>query len=148
MTAWLGVVSAAHVALGVAGGFAQFNHGRPTGRGKLATGHGLVYYSPTERLREPPPLRVFTALGVVAPGEGWQADDGDFHPWRWRIDYFGDAPRVPIADLADRLELTATPNWGYQLRRGLIPLSDHDFRLIGAAMKAGDWIGDRGWTDA
>jgi hypothetical protein len=45
-----------------------------------------------------------------------------------------DAMEVPIADLRDRLALTAKPNWGYALRRGLIELSAEDFALIHAAM--------------
>ncbi|MEJ1231141.1 MAG: hypothetical protein WDM88_11670 [Galbitalea sp.] len=44
------------------------------------------------------------------------------------MDYVPFERAVPVADL--RLELTAEPNWGYQLRRGLIPLSDADLRII------------------
>jgi len=41
---------------------------------------------------------------------------------------------IPIAMLADELELTSTPNWGYQLRRGLLELSEADFKVIRGAM--------------
>jgi hypothetical protein len=78
----------------------------------------------------------FTALGQVADEEVWQADEGDFKPWRRRVDYEGDAAEVPIVSLSGRLDLTSGPNWGYQLRRGLIELSDHDLALIRDAMTA------------
>ncbi|GAA1965143.1 hypothetical protein GCM10009738_46070 [Kitasatospora viridis] len=41
---------------------------------------------------------------------------------------------APIAGLRHALHLTAEPNWGYQLRRGLIELTEGDFALIRAAM--------------
>lgn len=38
------------------------------------------------------------------------------------IDYQPDAREIPIASLKDGLDLTSLPNWGYQLRSGLIAL--------------------------
>jgi len=39
--------------------------------------------------------------------------------------------------LLEQLDFAAgKPNWGYQLRFGLFEISEHDFRLIGAAMGA------------
>jgi hypothetical protein len=35
------------------------------------------------------------------------------------------------------------PNWGYQLRRGVIELTKHDFELIGRQMRPSD-PADRG----
>ncbi len=46
---WLGVVSHAHVRLGVQGGFAQVCHGRKGLLSKMKAGDGLIYYSPAER---------------------------------------------------------------------------------------------------
>ncbi len=60
----------------------------------------------------------------------------DFKPGGGRVEYDVDAAEVPIASLSDRLEMTSGPNWGYQLRRGLVELSDHDFALIREAMTA------------
>lgn len=74
----------------------------------------------------------FTAIGTVTDDEVWQAHEGDFHPWRRRVDYLPTAAEIPIRSL--RLDLTAEPNWGYQLRRGLISLTEHDFNEIHAAM--------------
>jgi len=138
MPAWLGVVSAEHVARGVALGIVQTNHGKRSGIARMGPGDGMVYYSPQIRLGEPTPLRAFTAVGVVADGEIWQADEGDFRPYRRRVDYRPEARHVPIGELADRLDLTATPNWGYQLRRGLIPLTDRDLAVIHRAMTGAD----------
>ena len=37
--------------------------------------------------------------------------------------------------LLDQLHLTqAKTNWGYQFRFGLLPIDEHDFRLIAEAM--------------
>ena len=134
MPAWLGVVSAEHVARGVALGIVQTNHGKRSGIARMGPGDGMVYYSPQIRLGEPTPLRAFTSVGVVADGEIWQADEGDFRPFRRRVTYLTDAVQVPISALQGRLQLTSTPNWGYQLRRGLVPLSDEDFETIRHAM--------------
>lgn len=134
MAAWLGVVSAEHVARGVALGIAQTNHGKRTDLARMSPGDGLIYYSPQQRLGGTEPVRAFTAVGRICDEEIWQADEGEFRPWRRRVDYDLAARSVPIAQLRDRLDLTATPNWGYALRRGLLALSENDFALIQAAM--------------
>jgi hypothetical protein len=134
MAAWLGVVSADHVARGVSLGIAQTNHGKRTGLDRMRPGDGLVYYSPKRQYGGNEPLHAFTAAGTIADDELWQADEGSFHPWRRRVHYVTDGRPVPVDELRDRLELTAAPNWGYALRRGLIPLSDSDFATIAAAM--------------
>jgi EVE domain len=137
MPAWLGVVSAEHVARSVSLGIVQTNHGKRSGVTRMSPGDGMVYYSPQVRLGEPTPLRAFTAVGVVADGEIWQVDEGDFRPFRRRVTYVADAGQVPISALQHRLQLTSTPNWGYQLRRGLVTLSDDDFETIRSAMTSG-----------
>jgi EVE domain len=131
---WLGVVSRDHVRRGVEEGIAQIGHGKSTGLQRMGPGDGFVYYSPRDAYPKGAPLKAFTAVGRVADDEVWQADEGDFKPWRRRIDYERAAAEVPIAELNDRLELTAKPNWGYALRRGLVELSAADFALIHAAM--------------
>jgi EVE domain len=135
-TNWLGVVSRDHVLRGVEMGIAQIGHGKSAGLRRMSAGDGFVYYSPRDAYPKGAPVQAFTAVGRVADDEVWQADEGDFKPWRRRIDYESGATPVPIADLKDRLHLTATPNWGYALRRGLIELSAKDFALIHAAMTA------------
>ncbi|EWT01225.1 hypothetical protein N865_05435 [Intrasporangium oryzae NRRL B-24470] len=133
MRFWLGVVSASHVRRGVELGIAQVHHGKRAGLARMAPGDGLVYYSPKDELRGTVPCRQFTAVGRIADGEIWQADEGDFRPFRRRVDW-ADARPVPLADLTDRLLLTRAPNWGYALRRGLLPLEEADFLLIEQAM--------------
>jgi hypothetical protein len=135
-TNWLGVVSRDHVLRGVEIGIAQIGHGKSAGLQRMSAGDGFVYYSPRDAYPKSAPVQAFTAVGLVADDEIWQADEGDFKPWRRRIDYERGATEVPIEDLRDRLDLTATPNWGYALRRGLIELSAKDFALIHAAMTA------------
>ena len=135
--AWLGTVSAEHVRHGVGLGIAQIGHGQRSGLQRMSAGDWLVYYSPTEVLRLGPPLRCFTAIGRLPDDEIWQAQDGEFHPWRRRVEYLHDARPAAVADLMAALDLTSGPNWGYQLRRGLIPLSVGDLRAIGAAMGVG-----------
>jgi EVE domain len=134
MNAWLGIVSREHVRRGVALGIAQIGHGKRAGLARMAPGDWLVYYSPRNALGEPATLRTFTAIGQIADKELWQADEGDFKPWRLGVTYVADAVEVPLLELQSRLDLCAEPNWGYQLRRGLVPLSGHDLEQVRAAM--------------
>lgn len=138
--AWLGVVSAEHTQRAVSGGFIQLNHGKRYGVARLRRGDGFTIYSPTERYLEKRPLRAFTALGVVADDAPYQAepmsmgDRGTVQPWRRRIEFFP-VHRASIREVD--LELTRSPNWGYQLRRGLVPLTPDDFEALRAVMTAG-----------
>ena len=131
---WLGVVSAAHVRRGVELGIAQINHGQRAPLTRMQPGDTLVYYSPTRQRGDRTPYRFFTAIGTVADDDIWQADEGDFAPYRRRIDYLAATP-VPLADLRPRLHLTGEPNWGYQLRTGLVLLDAHDVQIIREAMQ-------------
>jgi hypothetical protein len=134
MNHWLGVVCRDHVRRGTGLGIAQLGHGKRDGLARLAAGDWLVYYSPRTSLRDGEPLQAFTALGVVADDEIWQAHEGDFHPWRRRVDYLPDVIETPVRSLG--LDLTAQPGWGVQLRRGLIKLTADDFGRIRTAMQA------------
>ena len=74
----------------------------------MQPGDGLVYYSPKTSYPDGDPLREFTAIGRIAEGEAWQADDTmmvagketDRHPWRRRVEYDEGAHAVPITPLA------------------------------------------------
>jgi hypothetical protein len=134
VSAWLGVASADHVARAVELGIAQIGHGKRGGLARLQAGEWLVYYSPRVGFAASEPLRAFTALGRVADAELYQADEGSFKPWRRRVDYERGASQVALGSLAERLELTQAPNWGYRLRRGLVELGAGDLELIRAAM--------------
>ena len=103
MRYWLGVVQRSHVLHGVALGIAQTNHGVRSGIQRMQPGDGLVYYSPKTDYPDGDPLREFTAIGRIADGEAWQADDTmmvagketDRHPWRRRVEYDERAHAVP-----------------------------------------------------
>lgn len=134
MTPWLGVVQREHVLRGVALGIAQVNHGKKAGLSRLSYGDWFTYYSPRVSYPDGAPLKAFTAIGTVADHEVFQGEDGDFRPFRRRVEYVSGAREVPIAEFEGALDLTGRPNWGYQLRRGLIPLTDHDLGLLRHAM--------------
>jgi hypothetical protein len=131
---WLNVVSREHVRRGVDLGIAQVNHGKKLPLQRMRPGDGVVYYSPRERMRDGAPIKAFTAIGTIAEGEPWQADEGGFQPWRRTVSYRDDVRELPIDELRSVLDLTSTPNWGIVLRRGLVELSEHDFRSIYDAM--------------
>jgi hypothetical protein len=133
MNHWLGVVCRDHVRRGTERGIAQLGHGKRDGLARLAAGDWLVYYSPRTSLRDGEPLQSFTAIGEVVDDEIWQAHEGDFHPWRRRVDYLAGAVETPIKSL--RLDLTDRPGWGAMLRRGLVRLTDDDFGRVHAAMR-------------
>jgi hypothetical protein len=134
--AWLGVVSQAHVERGVAGQFAQLCHGKASALRKMQRGDWLVYYSPTTEMGGSP-LRAFTAIGQIVDEEVFEHDmGGGFVPYRRRVKYLRKLREVSLATIQSQLELCARPNWGIALRRGHLPLTAADFRLIARAMGA------------
>ncbi|WP_431218763.1 EVE domain-containing protein [Leifsonia xyli] len=141
---WLGVVQLDHVLRGVAGGFAQLNHGARAPLERMGSADGFVYYSPRASYPDGEALKQFTAVGRVADTEVFQVTQGpsmsgpaaDFRPWRRRIEWDHDAVATPIRPLLGMLDFTRDrPDWGYQLRRGVIELSRHDFELIRRQMR-------------
>jgi hypothetical protein len=136
MGQWLGVVSRAHVERGVAGGFAQLCHGKEGPLRRMKAGDWLVYYSPSTEMGSGERLQSFTALGQVVDERVYSHDTGDgWVPFRRDLRYERVRP-VPLVALAGGLHLTARPNWGMALRRGHLPLDEHDFQLIAAALRA------------
>ncbi len=133
MHAWLGVASAEHVRRGVSLGIAQIGHGKRAGVARIREGDTLVYYSPVDRLGDSAPLRQFTAIGTVADDVIWQADEDGFTPFRRRVRYETAHP-VSLNQVKRLLFLTSAPNWGYQLRRGLVALGAEDVAVLRAAM--------------
>lgn len=135
MKFWLGVVQREHVLRGVAGGFAQTNHGVKTGIQRMSPGDGLVYYSPKTAYPDGDPLREFTAIGHIADREPWQEDEGEWKPWRRQVHYDPAAVATPIAPLLDVLELTrGNSNWGFIMRRGQVEITQHDYDVIAREM--------------
>ena len=137
MKNWMCVVQREHVLRGIELGIVQTNHGVRSGIQRMAPGDGLVFYSPKTGYPEGDPLRQFTAIGVVADGQPWQAVEGEFAPWRRSVTFATSAVAVPIAPLLPALELTrGTSNWGLIMRRGQIEISEHDFELVASEMGA------------
>ncbi|HXU80023.1 MAG TPA: EVE domain-containing protein [Polyangia bacterium] len=134
MAHWLGVVSRTHVERGVAGGFAQVCHGTEAPLRRMRAGDWLIYYSPATEMGGGDRLQSFTALGQVVDERVYPHDMGDRVPFRRDLRYERVRP-VKLAALSDRLHLTARPNWGMALRRGHLPLDEHDFQLIASAMR-------------
>jgi hypothetical protein len=135
---WLAVVQHDHVLRGIALGIAQVNHGARAPLAAMNVSDGFVYYSPRKALGGEP-LKAFTAIGRIADDTVYQATDGEFRPWRRRVEYRVDAEPAPIRPLIGALDFTRNaPNWGYQLRRGLIELTKHDFEVIGRQMRPSD----------
>jgi hypothetical protein len=135
VSAWLGVVSQAHVQRGVGGGFAQVCHGKAPPLRRMKRGDWLVYYSPSVEMGGAP-LRAFTALGQIEDDEVFSFDmGGGFVPFRRRVRYVA-GREVSLDDVKQELELCAAPHWSMALRRGLLPLSQRDLLTIAAAMGA------------
>ncbi len=124
-------------------GLAQAGHGSRAALEDMRESDGVVYYSPrTDTDGET--LREFTAIGWIAQvppdrtGQAGQAGSGSYRPWRHQVDYDTDAVAASIRPLLTVLEFTRDdPNWGYQLRRGLIEISRHDYDLIRRQMRRG-----------
>jgi hypothetical protein len=134
---WIAVASADHVRLGREAGFMQVHHGKAAALRRIAPGDCVIYYSPTAEFGGKDKLQAFTAIGVVSDGDPYQADMGDgFRPFRRNVAWL-EAHEAPIQALLSVLEFTAgNRNWGYQLRFGLFPISDHDRQIIAEAMQA------------
>jgi hypothetical protein len=143
MSYWIGVVSRSHVLRGVAGGFAQMNHGKQAPLKRMKAGDGLIYYSPREAYPDGAPLQAFTALGFIRSGDVYAHDmtpDGvpGFVPWRIDVDYQG-VQSAPIKPLIAQLDfITDKIHWGAVFRFGQIKISEADFRRIAEAMGCGE----------
>lgn len=145
MKFWLAVVQREHVLRGVALGIVQTSHGAKSGIQRMSPGDGLVYYSAKTAYPDGDPLREFTAIGRVAEGDPWQADESammaGFHPWRRRVEYDESAHPTPIAPLLEVLELTrGVRNWGMIMRRGQVEVTARDFGVIATEMGAASLV--------
>ena len=104
---------------------------------RIKPGDRGVYYSPAVTLGGKDGLQCFTAIGIVKDREPYGFDMGKgFKPYRRDVKW-ANAKEAPIRPLLDALEFMAgKTNWGYQLRFGLFPIGEADFRLIAKAMGA------------
>ena len=134
---WLAVVSRSHVERGVAGGFAQANHGKKSPLSRVREGDGFVFYSPRESHPDGAPLQAFTAIGTVRTGEVYQADmGGGFMPFRVDIDFVRCKP-APIRPMIESLAfISDKKHWGAAFRYGFIEIPQEDFERIAESMAA------------
>lgn len=115
MNYWIGVVSRSHVQRGLAGGFAQMNHGKQA------------------------PLQAFTAIGFVRSGDVYLYDmtlEGSpgFVPWRIDVDYLP-AQAASIKPLIKDLNFISNKtHWGAAFRFGQVKIDEADFLRIALAM--------------
>ncbi|MFO1311962.1 MAG: EVE domain-containing protein [Burkholderiales bacterium] len=131
---WIGVVSRDHVARGVAGGFAQLNHGKAGPLTRMQPGDGLAYYSPRTHFPDGEPLQAFTAIGRVAAGTVYESRDGGEVLFRRKVDYLP-AAEAPIRPLLDDLSfIRSKTHWGAAFRFGVVRVPAEDFSRIAAAM--------------
>ena len=132
---WIGVVSRAHVQIGVQGGFIQLNHGKKAPLQKLRAGDGLIMYSPRTAYPDGEALQAFTAIGVVTTGQVYQVEMGpDFKPYRVEVRFL-EGHEAPIRPLIDRLSFIANKiHWGAAFRFGQVKIPAADFALIADAM--------------
>ena len=134
---WIGVVSRDHVALGIAGGFTQLNHGKAAPLERMRAGDGFAFYSPRTAYPDGPPLQAFTAIGRVRDGVVYQAGllhDQGFAPFRLRVDYLP-ARDAPIKPLIEGLSfIRSKTHWGAAFRFGFLRVPEADFARIAAAM--------------
>ena len=132
---WIGVVSRAHVQIGVSGGFVQLNHGKKVPLQKLQAKDGFVYYSPKTSYPTGEPCQMFTAIGIVKNGEVYQVDMGDdFHPFRVDV-HFLSAKEAAIKPLLDKLSfIKDKTRWGAAFRFGHLKVPAQDFKIIAEAM--------------
>ena len=134
---YVNTVSRDHVQRGVAGGFTQANHGRPSGLKQLKRGDLIVFYSPKTDFEGGEPLQHFTALGRVADDESYQAEmTPTFRPWRRKLEFL-EIEEAPIRPLLEELSFIADKqHWGMPFRRGLFEIPGDDFAIIARAMHA------------
>jgi EVE domain len=132
---WIGVVSKNHVAIGVAGGFTQLNHGKAGPLERMRPGDGFAFYSPRDAYPDGPVLQAFTAIGRVREGEIFQAEPDDgFRPFRRAVEYLP-ATDAPIKPLIEGLTfIRSKQHWGAAFRFGFLKVPEEDFARIAAAM--------------
>jgi hypothetical protein len=133
---WIGVVSRAHVQIGVSGGFIQLNHGKKTPLQRLKTGDMLAMYSPRESYPDGPILQAFTAIGTIKSGKVYQFEmSPEFKPYRVDVE-FSTCKEAPIKPLIEGLSfIRSKTHWGGAFRFGYVKVPEADFALIADAMK-------------
>ena len=137
---WIGVAAAAHVRRGAESGFVMFAHGRHAAAKRLTPGDFFAYYAPREGLDEGAPVRAFTAIGRIAPGEPVERQMSEgISGWSRRRS--SSTRQADVYQFLSQLSFVRNPeHWGMAFRRSLFEVPLADFKLIAAAMGAADKI--------
>lgn len=132
---WIGVASSDHVALAVAGGFIQLNHGKVGPLERMRVGDGFAWYSPRTAYPDGESVQAFTALGRITGGAIVQADmGGGFLPFRRHVEFLAASP-APIRPLIESLTFIRSKlHWGAAFRFGHLRVPAEDFARIAVAM--------------
>src|ERR1700730_2400639 len=120
---WIGVVSRAHVQVGVEGGFVQLSHGKKMPLQRRRPGDGLIMYSPRTAYPDGDVLQSFTAIGVVTSGHIYQVEmTPDFRPYRVDVGFLT-CHEAPIKPLIDKLSFVRSKrHWGALFRFGQLKI--------------------------
>jgi EVE domain len=109
MRYWIGVACYNHVLNGVKGGYCQLGHGKKSALEKMQADDWIIYYSPRQQLApDSQTLQAFTAIGQILTHPTYQANMGDFKPWRRDVRFLEVAQIVPIRPLIESLSLSKT----------------------------------------
>ena len=137
---WIAVACAEHAHRGrdhAPVGFMQVCHGKGGPLRRLSPGDVVAYYAPSTTMGGKDRLQSFVSLGVVQPGQPYQADmGGGFVPFRRDVRYVAAEP-APIAPLLDTLDFVEDRrHWGQKFRYGLFEVAPGDMARIAQAMGA------------
>ena len=115
----------------------QVCHGKHGPLRRLKPADVVVYYSPRLTFAGAVPCQSFTGLATVSDTQPYPVClGGRGRVWRQDVTWVS-AEFAPIRPLLDTLEFTTNRrSWGYQLRLGLVPVTDGDMAHIAAAMRA------------
>ena len=132
---WIIVASRKHVQIGVAGGFAQANHGKSSPLKRMRPGDWIIYYSSKEHFGQDEKCQRFTAIGQVKEGDVYTGTMSDGRtPSRHDIDY-KPCVEVAIAPLIDSLGfINDKKRWGAPFRFGMLEIGQADFERIAQPM--------------
>jgi hypothetical protein len=140
---WIGVAACAHVRIGVAGGFRQHGHGKPSPLKRLrpGPGHVIVCCAPSELTQAGDKAKAFTAIGRIGPGELCKSDmamrEGT-RAFRRGVAWFA-SHEAPISLLTPLLSFIADKTrWAGAFRFGLVAALRADGARIAAEMGVSD----------
>ena len=133
---WIGVVSQDHVAIGVAGGFVQLNHGKAGPLARMHPGDGFVFYSPRASYPDGAAVQAFTAIGVVGAPAIASVPGPDGSTFHQRQVQFLPAQSAPVKPLIEVLDfIRSKKHWGAAFRFGFVHIDADDFARIATAMQ-------------